>query len=96
MDWTFIHGLANGDKLLQLWAKMCLCVCVLCVYVLCVCCLCVCVVRMFRTCVLCICVHVCVIVDEWMKCMFHLNICTPASYIVLCTLLSLLLYHLEL
>ena len=111
MDWPFIQGLANGDKLLQLWAKLWVCmrvhVCVVHVCCACVCmcvCVCVCVFVccvyfvhniMFHMCVLCICMHVCVFVHAWMKCVFHSNISTLASYIILCILLSLLLYHVD-
>ena len=81
MDWTFIQGLANGDKLLQLWAKvcvLCVCVCVLYVCVVHVCCAYVCVVRMFVCRVYVVRMCVCVFVHEWMKCVFHLNIFTLA------------------
>ena len=28
LDWTSVHSLANGDKLLQLWANVCVGACV--------------------------------------------------------------------
>ena len=88
------------------YACACVCCAYVCVVHVCVCCVyvcvCLCVVYILCiilcfVCVCCayVCMYVCVFVHEWIKCVFHLNICMLASYIVLCILLSLLLYHVD-